>query len=115
MITTYYADGKYAIIPAQTFRESFRVAGDDVLKAVIQRAVLPAIEAELRACGVSEPRELLIAKFGSNRANMSEPDKHLRQQFVLRVLGPIGLDLLRTFEVADLTRQATSWRRRSLC
>ena len=41
MITTYYADGKYAITPAQTFRESFRVAGDDVLKAVIQRAVLP--------------------------------------------------------------------------
>jgi hypothetical protein len=108
MITTYYADGKYAIRPVQTFRESFRVAGDDVLRAVIERAVLPQIEAELRACGVPAPRDSLVSKFGGNRANMSEPDKHLRQQFVLRVLRPIGLDLLRTFEVADLAQQETN-------
>lgn len=107
MITTYYARGKYAIVPVQTFRESFRIAGDEVLKAVIERAVLPQFEAELHACGVPAPRALLSEKFGGNRANMSEPDKHLRQQFVLRVLRPIGLELLRAFEVADLTRQET--------
>ena len=107
MVTTYYADGKYAIRPVQSFRESFRIAGDDVLRAVIERAVLPQIEAELRNCGMHEPHEFLVAKFGGNRANMSEPDKHLRQQFVSRILRPIGLDLLQAFEVADLTRQET--------
>lgn len=108
MITTYYADGKYAIRPVQSFRESFRIAGDDVLRAVIERAVLPRIEAELQNCGVREAHEFLVAKFGGNRANMSEPDKHLRQQFVSRILRPIGLDLLQAFEVADLARQETT-------
>src|SRR5208337_2582256 len=108
MITTYYADGKYAIRPVQSFRESFRIAGDDVLRAVIERAILPRIEAELKNCGVREPHEFLVAKFGGNRANMSEPDKHLRQQFVSRILRPIGLDLLNAFEVADLARQETT-------
>ena len=101
MITTYYVDGRFAIKPSQTFRESFRIAGDDVLRAVIERVVVPAFERHLAACGIREPRAALNSRFGGNRANMSEQDKHLRQQFVLRVLRPIGLDLLRAFELVD--------------
>ena len=105
MITTYYADGRYAILPAQTFRESFRIAGDDILKTLIERAVIPQIAKKLAACGVREHREALNAKFGGNRANMSEQDKHLRQQFVLRVLRPLGIELLRAFEASNIEDQ----------
>lgn len=108
MITTYYADGKYAILPVQTFRESFRIAGDDILKAIVEQVVLPQIERQLTASGVAAARELLNAKFGGNRANMSERDKHLRQQFVLRVLRPIAIELLRLFEATDVSAQETT-------
>jgi hypothetical protein len=108
MITTYYADGKYAILPVQTFRESFRVAGDDILKAIIEQVLVPQIERQLSASGVPDARELLNSKFGGNRANMSEREKHLRQQFVLRVLRPIAIELLRSFEATDITAQETT-------
>ena len=101
MVTTYYEERGRAIVPVQTFRESFRIAGDDVLKAVIEQVVLPGLERHLASCGVAAPRDLLNNRFGGNRANMSEQDKHLRQQFVLGVLQPIGIDLLHAFEGAD--------------
>lgn len=105
MITTYYEEGRVAIIPIQTFRESFRIAGDDVLKAVIEQVVIPCFERHLTACGVAAPGQFLNNRFGGNRANMSEQDKHLRQQFVLRVLRPLGIDLLHAFEAADIGAQ----------
>jgi hypothetical protein len=105
MITTYYAESKFAILPVQNFRESFRIAGDDILKAVIEQAVLPQIEAKLISCGVSGASNLLTAKFGGNQANMSEQDKHLRQQYVLTVLRPLGVELLRAFEASQLEAQ----------
>ncbi len=108
MITTYYADGRYAILPVQTFRESFRVAGDDILKTLIERAVIPQFAKKLAECGVPAHQELLNAKFGGNRANMSEQDKHLRQQFVLRVLRPLGIELLRAFEASNVSEQETT-------
>jgi hypothetical protein len=108
MITTYYADGRYAILPVQTFRESFRIAGDDILKTLIERAVIPQLAKRLAACGVPAHQEFLSAKFGGNRANMSEQDKHLRQQFVLRVLRPLGIELLRAFEASNVGDQETA-------
>ncbi|WP_294532283.1 virulence factor SrfB [uncultured Rhodoblastus sp.] len=108
MITTYYADGRYAIKPVQTFRESFRIAGDDILKSLIERAVIPQLAKRLAACGVPAHQEFLNAKFGGNRANMSEQDKHLRLQFVLRVLRPLGIELLRAFEASNFSDQETT-------
>src|SRR4051812_22341768 len=84
MITTYYAEGNRALKPVQNFREGFRIAGDDILKGVIERLVLPSIEAALREAGHRDPRGLLLERFGGNRANMAEQEKHLRRQFVAR-------------------------------
>jgi len=94
MITTYYAEGNRAIKPVQNFREGFRIAGDDILKRVIERLVLPTLEAALRAAGHPDPHALLLECFGGDRANMAEQEKHLRRQFVSRVLEPIGLRIL---------------------
>ena len=80
MITTYYVEDNRAIVPVQTFREGFRIAGEDILHEIILQLLLPAIEAELKARGLTQPRDFLIDRFGADRANMSEQDKHLRRQ-----------------------------------
>lgn len=94
MITTYYAEGNRAIKPVQNVREGFRLAGDDILKGIIERLVLPPIERALRDAGHLDPRAFLLERFGGDRANMAEQEKHLRRQFVVRVLEPLALRLL---------------------
>ena len=105
MITTYYMEGR-AIKPVQNFREGFRTAGDDILKGVVERAVLPTIEAHLRATGHPDPRGFLIDRFGGDRANMAEQEKHLRRQFVLRIACPIALRMLSDAEGATPLAEA---------
>jgi hypothetical protein len=100
MITTYYVEENRAIVPSQTFREGFRIAGEDILQETIQQALLPAIEAELKARGLAHARDFLVDRFGADRANMTEPEKHLRRQLVLRVLKPAALALLAAYETA---------------
>ena len=100
MIATYYAEANRAIVPSQTFREGFRIAGEDVLREVIQQLILPAIGQHLRACGLGNARDFLVDRFGADRANMAQQDKHFRRQFVLRVLKPAGLALLSLYENA---------------
>jgi hypothetical protein len=104
MITTYYVEDNRAIVPVQTFREGFRVAGEDILHETILQVLLPAIEADLKARGLSKGRELMIDRFGADRANMTEQDKHLRGQLVARVMKPAALALLSAYEGA-----ATTW------
>jgi len=93
MITTYYREDA-AIKPVQNFREGFRIAGDDILKGVVERIVLPQIEAKLKEAGYPDPRNLLNERFGGDRPGMSIQEIHLRRQFVLRVLEPIALRIL---------------------
>jgi hypothetical protein len=100
MITTYYTEANRAIVPSQTFREGFRIAGEDVLREVIQQLVLPPIAQHLQACGLANARDFLVDRFGADRANMAQQDKHFRRQFVLRVLKPAGLALLAAYESA---------------
>jgi hypothetical protein len=101
MIATYYAEANRAIVPSQTFREGFRIAGEDVLREVIQQVILPAIAEHLRACGLANAREFLVDRFGADRANMAQQDKHFRRQFALRILKPAGLALLSAYETAS--------------
>ena len=107
MITTYYVEKNRAIVPSQTFREGFRIAGEDILQETIQQILLPAIGKHLQACGATAAREFLVDRFGADRANMAQQDKHLRRQFVLRVLKPAGLALLSAYESALSPRSAS--------
>lgn len=59
VITDYHLDrnghsgggANVHIIPQQRFRDSFKIAGDDILLDVIQSYVLPAFEQALRETG----------------------------------------------------------------
>ncbi|GLR46089.1 hypothetical protein GCM10007880_66070 [Mesorhizobium amorphae] len=54
MVTTYFQTGYVALFPDQNFREGFRIAGDDLLKVVIERLVIQEPpQAPERAGGMS--------------------------------------------------------------
>ncbi len=98
MITTYFQKDNRAIEPVQTFREGARTAGDDITRAIIERAVLPAIEAHLKTCGLAEPRLLLRHLFGGDHADITVQETSERRQYVQRVLHPAALALTRASE-----------------
>lgn len=99
MVATYAMDGE-AIIPKQEFRESFKIAGDDVLERVITRAVLPAIETALQRAGVADARALLARTLMQDHGGQSEQERQLRRLFVFTVLEPLGVAVLEGYEQA---------------
>ena len=106
MVTTYHQLDNLALLPVQNFREGFRRAGDDLLRLVIERVLIPAVERRLTECGVRNARDLLREKFADDSPGMSELDKHLRRQYVLRLLRPAALGVLSLCEVDDATELA---------
>jgi hypothetical protein len=98
MITTFYAEMNRVLHPRQTFREGFRVAGDDLLREVISALVLPRLRDSIEAAGGAYAQERLAALFGGNVGGQDEQARQLRRQFALRVLTPLGLALLERSE-----------------
>lgn len=93
-------DGDRTILPRQIFREGFRLAGDDVVKQVIESEVLPCLRRALAEAGVVNPDHFLAERFGGDREGMAQQDRTLRALFVNQVLRPAALALLSRFEAA---------------
>ena len=100
-VSTYVVQGGEAIVPRQDFRESFKIAGDDVLERVISTLVLPAFSDALRTAGVADPRALLNRTLGQDQGGQSEPERHRRRLFVSMVLEPLGIAVLRGYEAIE--------------
>lgn len=94
MITTYYVENNRALKPTQNFREGFRVAGDDLLSALIEQMIMPAIADALTAHGAKGAQDILKRCFGGDRPDMPVQDKQLRRQFALRVFQVAGIAIL---------------------
>ncbi len=101
MVSTYAVQGGEAILPKQEFRESFKIAGDDVLERIITTVALPAFAAALRDAGVADPRALLNRTLGQDQGGQSEPERHRRRLFVSMVLEPVGIAILRAYEAIE--------------
>jgi hypothetical protein len=97
MVTTYRRQGE-AIIPNQEFRESFKIAGDDVLERILVQLLLPAIARALAAAGVRDPQALLTRTLGQDPGGMPEQERQLRRLFVNTVLVPVGIAVLGAYE-----------------
>ena len=97
MVTTYTVTGE-AIVPRQDFRESFKIAGDDVLERVITALVLPQVATALTEAGVADAKALLTRALGQDQGGQNEQERHLRRLFVSMVLEPAGLAVLRAYE-----------------
>lgn len=100
-VTTYALAHDQEIRPTQNFREGFKIAGDDLLQAVIERAVLPPLELALAAAGQRDPKAFLRRLLGGARGGQDEAERQLTRQFVTRVLEPCALDILAAYEVLE--------------
>lgn len=106
MIVTTYLDnsrGATAILePTQEFREGFNLAGDDILKAIIERHVLGALARDLGLRGFADPIDFLTRQVGKDITGMSERHKALRSQFSQQYAVPMGLHIMRLSEQISL-------------
>jgi len=115
MITTYHLsrDGGRALRPEQTFQEGFRIAGDDILEAVIGRHVLGDIARHMESLGVDEARALLRGTFSGDVGGESEAERSARRQFVAQIATPIALACLAAHERAAEGRREEAEQRRA--
>lgn len=110
IITTYLDESTGAtgvIRPRQEFREGFNLAGDDILKAVIENHVLTGLLASLEAAGVRQAREFLSRRLGKDHNDQTEHERNLRAQFADQVAVPFALHILRLSEKTPLKEAAT--------
>ena len=101
MITTYWGEANRVLHPQQTFREGFRVAGDDLLQRLISSIVMPAIRDEVAQQGGRFIRERLSELFGGDIGGQDQQVVQKRRQFASRVLIPIAIDILHRCESAE--------------
>ena len=101
MVTTYTMPEGERFEPVQDFRESFKLAGDDVVHQVITGIVLPAFETAMRAAGVATARDLLVRMLAQDLMGQSEQQRQARRVFVAQVLEPVALAILHASERAS--------------
>jgi len=101
-ITTFFLDndpGSSARVrPRQDFRDGFSIAGDDILRDVINDHVLTAIAEAVTGDDMRAGRVLLGQLCGRELMDNSQQKRNLRSQFVRQVAVPVALSLLGVYE-----------------
>ncbi len=93
------------LLPKQLFRESFALAGDDLIRTMAREIVVGSFRAEFtRQLGRARSDSLVQHLFGGDRGDMTPEERIRRQQFATQVATPVVLSLLGTYEGADLLR-----------
>lgn len=87
--------------PRPEFHDGFNIAGDDILRAVIEQQVLPAIGDALAKRGVPSARDALATLFGRDTMDSSKDMLNQRIQFVRQIAVPVSLCLLALYEKTD--------------
>lgn len=86
------------VVPKQLFREGIRVAGDDILKDIIEKIVLPTFVEAARGHGDRNADRTMSFLFGGDLANANLEDQTRRSLFVNRILVPTAIRLLNEYE-----------------
>jgi hypothetical protein len=116
MICRYTAegDGLVTLNPEPLFWESFDLAGDDLLKVIIQQVVIEGseqepgdrgctgrIEQHARSRGIPNVARLLNGFFGSDIQNMGYKGRLLRVSFINQVAIPVALRYMEQANAAE--------------
>ena len=104
MIIQHEVESDYIINPRQIFREGFRQAGDDIVKAVAELCIVPALRETLERAGVSSGSSVLSRLFGGDREEVTTPERTLRALFVNQIVVPAAISLLNLYEAVDPRR-----------
>ncbi len=91
-------DNDRTIVPHQLFREGFRLAGDDIVKQVIETLVMPCLGKALADAETEHHQTFLAERFGGDREGMAQQDRTLRALFVNQVFKPAALRLMGLYE-----------------
>lgn len=100
MVTTYFGQENRVLHPHQTFREGFRVAGDELVQRVIASIILPGLETAVTEAGGVHAKNMMRELFAGDIGGQDQQVVQKRRQFALRVLHPLALDLLARCETA---------------
>jgi len=96
VITTYLTESAGAtniLVPHQEFREGFNVAGDDILKVVIENHLIPDLTTYLASHDPFVSREAMMRRLGRDAVDLTEKERNLRAQFAQQVLVPIAFSI----------------------
>ncbi|MBJ6370497.1 virulence factor SrfB [Sedimentitalea arenosa] len=100
MVTTFWAEAGRMLVPRQTFREGFRVAGDDMLQRVIAAVILPGLQEAIEQAGGRFVGEKLRELFAGDIGGLDQQSVQKRRQFALRLLMPLSVAILKACETA---------------
>lgn len=101
MVTTYWGEAGRVLHPQQTFREGFRVAGDELLQRVIAAIILPGLRRAIEDAGGRYAEEKIRELFTGDTGGLDQQSIQKRRQFALRVLMPVAVAILEACETAD--------------
>ena len=87
--------------PHLELRDGFNVAGDDILRSVINQHIVPAIGIAADSYGIVNVRNFLSQCFGRDVLDSSQEQRNLRSQFARQIAAPAGLAVLGVYEKAD--------------
>ena len=110
VITTYRSlgSGVAAVIqPNEEFREGFTIAGDHILRAVVETHFVREVYRAATAAGARDAKSVLTRLIGGDYGAQSERDRTMRNSFIRQVAVPVGLGILARCEQADLRRGNT--------
>ncbi|CAH2603865.1 conserved protein of unknown function [Rhodovastum atsumiense] len=99
-IHTYTLNAR-VVMPHEEFREGFRLAGDDVLEAVVMRHVMPPVMDALAEAGLGEERarQFLVSLFRVPAG--TAPARQARRLALSHLFAPAALGLLTEYESWD--------------
>lgn len=100
MVTTYWGEAGRVLHPRQTFREGFRVAGDDMLQRIIAAIILPGLQQAIEEAGGRFVGEKLRELFAGDIGGLDQQSVQKRRQFALRALMPLAVEILNVCETA---------------
>ena len=111
MVVEYHLDRSGMLIPKQIAREGPKLAGDDLVRDIIQSLILPTLRDALAAAGVAHA-ETFLQEFFSGPGAVDAKEHFLRRQFLLRVLEPAAYAILSADEASSPSDRGEIFRRK---
>ncbi|MUG78680.1 hypothetical protein GM608_00360 [Bombella sp. ESL0380] len=84
--------------PHQLFRESLRIAGDDLLEDIISGPIITAFMNHFRTYHIPEPRAFFNTLFKLGAADSTIQEATQRQLFISTILEPVALSIINAYE-----------------
>ena len=98
MICSYLnnsANGTAVITPIPEFYEGFNIAGDDILKRIVERILIPQIEEYAISLGCSSSQDVMNYLFGSIMGKHDALAKEMKKLFSTQMALPIATEILK--------------------